>query len=503
MTESSRREHIRRALLEVRDRQDRGNNETYRLPLRGTMVLDVIDVPLSVLILNGDSFRIAPQLEDHPRRELVKSDPESPGAQAVIAELVRAAHRRADDLKENLLDEGQTQPGVITRDGKLVNANTRCVLLRELAREGKAVPTTLRVAVLPGDVTNHELLELEMVLQQQVELKDEYRLINRLMMVQRLHEENFTDDQIARKLRKDGKSGTRNGAQKIKEQREVLRLMERARRLLSKPLPITDFDSEVDQYQNWAELLRETARIEASEGSEAADLHIRRWLIAYFSGINSVHKLRNAMGDWVENDGVVDGVQESPELRSILQSAEIDASSAGSRNPTSQRVPAGTEGDEASLSPPSQDLSNLDLLGTSDPIVTPQAKSVAAILEVVAAAHKAGDEPVALPDGTEVAGSEVKEQVRGVVQVALSRARQRRDAGGRLIKPISELERSRAALASALEALREVASDSSFNQGRRARQLVDEIAEMAGSMVAILEQERHGRPSRESVEAAN
>ena len=502
MTESSRRDHIQRALLETRSRQNRGNYETYRLPLRGTMVLNVIDVPLNVLVLNGDSFRIAPQLEDHPKRGLVKSDPESSEAQAVIAELVLAAHRRADDLKENLLDEGQTQPGVVTRDGKLINANTRCVLLRELARAGKAVPNTLRVAVLPSDVTNHELLELEMVLQQQVELKDEYRLINRLMMVQRLHESGFTDDQIARKLRKDGRSGTRNGAQKIKEQREVLRLMERARRLLAKPLPITEFDSEVDQYQNWAELLRETTRIEGIDGSEAADLHIRRWLIAYFSGINSVHRLRNAMGDWVENDGVIDGVQENQELRSILQPAQIAPTAEMPDSPARVTGSAERHKDDAPRGDVSEPVLGLDLLGTSEPIVTPQAKSVSAILEVVAAAHKAGEEPVALPDGTEISGTEVKEQVRNVVEGALSRARQRRDAGGRLTKPINELERSRLALISALDALREVAPDPSFTQGRKARQMVDEITNLAAKAINVLDQDRYEVRELDFLEAA-
>ena len=82
---------------------------------------------------------------------MIEADPYSPAAQRIVAELVRDSHRSAAALKDSLID-GQDQPGLITRKGKLVNGNTRCVLLRDLRAEGRITNSTIRVAVLPSDV---------------------------------------------------------------------------------------------------------------------------------------------------------------------------------------------------------------------------------------------------------------------------------------------------------------------------------------------------------------
>lgn len=480
MTESSRQQYILRAL----DDHRRGTDpETVRIPLRNNKVLPVIEVPLGLPLLNADSFRIAPQLDEHPQRDLVRANPESQEAQQIVAELVRKSHRKAEDLKANLLAEGgQTQPGVITRSGKLINANTRCVLLRELQREGNGPTNTLRVAVLPAGVTDPELLELEMVLQQQVELKDEYRLVSELMMIQRLHSEDFTDEQIARKLRKRGKE--------IRESREILGLMHRARNLLLDPLPLTAFDAEVDRRQNWSELLREVKVVDNREGHRAGDLHIKRWLIAYFSRASSVHKLRFAVDDWVEREGLVEMLQNHEDLRSILEGADGSAE-------TSRAASMPTSGFDVKSSdlPMQRDLGNeddlgLDLLGEEPDEPEPVAAGqVDAILNLVVAANKVGDDVIHLPNGASIPGTEALDAIGRGVEAALDAVKRRKQAGGRLNRPVSELERARVALRSALEALDEVGDDPAFRpQWQRAAAGVGQISQLLDQLQSRLEQ---------------
>jgi len=466
-TLSSRRQHLQRALQALEE--DRSSAENYRLPLRKGMVLPVIEVPLEVPVLNAESFRIAPQLEDHPSRDLVKADPDSVEAQLVISDLVRKAHRYADQLKENLLSEGgQTQPGVITRDGVLINANTRCVLLRELQREGRGLTGTLRVAVLPQVITNNELLELEMVLQQQIELKDEYRLVNRLMMIKRLHDKEFTDEQIARTLRTDSKG--RGGAARIKEERQVLRLMERARRLTDPPLALTAFGSDVGQYQNWQELLREVNRLDENATYAAADEHIKQWLLAYFAGVNSVHKLRFATDDWAKRDGLVEAVADSDDLSSILKKT-VDPQEAEAATPDPD--------DDSDL--------GLDLLGGNEPAASPTPTDVDAILNFVAKASGAGDEHIDLPNGNRIPASEAVDQVRQHVEQALDSAKRRKQAGGRLERPLAELDRARLALRNAVEAVRDVSTDEAFTVRRRhALSRAEEVRELAANVIELL-----------------
>jgi hypothetical protein len=100
------------------------------------MVMEVIEVPLDFSVLNSESSRIAPLLADHPEADIVASDPDGEDSQRVVTSLVLASHRKLEGLRESLV-RSQNQPGVITRSGKLINANTRCVVLRELANEGK------------------------------------------------------------------------------------------------------------------------------------------------------------------------------------------------------------------------------------------------------------------------------------------------------------------------------------------------------------------------------
>src|SRR5689334_20055941 len=108
MTTSSnaRAKQIERALTDHRSKTP-GAAETARIPFRGGRVVEVIELPLDVPILNAHSFRIAPDLADHPKRAVVESDPETEEAQEVVAELVRKAHRNAEELKQSLLTEGQ------------------------------------------------------------------------------------------------------------------------------------------------------------------------------------------------------------------------------------------------------------------------------------------------------------------------------------------------------------------------------------------------------------
>ena len=166
----------------------------------------------------------------------------------MVTDLVRSEHRHAGDLKDSLKD-GQDQPGVITREGVLINANTRCVLLRELAAEGGLQSQGIRVAVLPADVLEPELLDLEAVLQKQKEHKDEYNLVSELMMLRTLHTEaQMTERQIARRQRLAS-------AKEVTLRFRILDLMERAWHRVEPPLPIGAFARETDKLQNWKELL--------------------------------------------------------------------------------------------------------------------------------------------------------------------------------------------------------------------------------------------------------
>lgn len=451
MTEANREQHIAQGLAQYH--QSSGARDTLRVPLRGeATLLEVIEVPLDLPTLNPDSFRIAPALEEHPQAEIVRSDPYSSAAQRVVAELVRGAHRQIDELKASLI-EGQDQPGLITRKGKLVNGNTRCVLLRELVAEGQISRSTMRVAVLPADVVESQELELESVLQKQVEHKDSYNLVSELMMLRKLHEgAGLTDAAIARRLR------MRN-AQRVTDLRAVLDLMERARRLVDPMLPLTAFIQEKDQAQNWMELLVKTREADQRDGRPAGDFVIAQWLLAYVLGFNSVHKLRHAYGDWVETD-VMDDLAETDDIGASI--ATTVAASPGSAAPR-HNAPQG-----------------LDLLGDEpNETITSEVAAAKNLLKLAVQVSRTDAGQVELSNGEVVPAVDVKETLQASVSRGLAAAKRRALAGSKLQRPAFGLNQARTGLREALDSLDEVGELEEFAPHREGvALLIDEITEL-------------------------
>jgi hypothetical protein len=465
VTAASRALHITKALEEQKNKP--GGGESTSLFFQGKRQLfPVIDLSLDVLVLNAQSFRIAPLLEDHPKREVVETDPESDEAQAVVAELVLKAHRYKENLKESLKLDGQDQPGVVTRSGKLINGNSRAVLLRELADQGAiAAATTIRVAVLPSDATNREELDLESTLQQQKDFKDDYNLVSRLMMLQRLSESGMSDEAIAKQQR--------TKAKRVKELREVLVLMNRARGLLKEHIPLSAFVKDKDQQENWLALRLKIQDIESTSTRDAADRYVLEWLIAYFTGHGSVHQLRNAVPGWTERD--------------LLPHLE-EAGAAGvaiHETVTSPDPEPTTEGAEAP-----EGLSLLAVDDEQEPGLTPTAQKLA---DIAAQSFLDPEREFQLEDGTKQTGAEVQKVLDRAVTDGLADSAQRNKDSNKLLRPQSEAESAARALKSLLEALDDVTEDDDFvpkaDDVRAALDTVqarlDEAIEVLNSLPAI------------------
>jgi hypothetical protein len=459
MTESSREQHIVQALRDYEERM--GDKDTLRVPLRGYTLLRAIELPLEVPVLNAESFRIAPLLADHPAADLVRADPHSPAAQEIVATLVRYAHRHAEELKESLKD-GQDQPGVITRKGVLINANTRCVLLRELLAEGEITTNVIRVAVLP-DVTNAELLDLEAVLQKQREYKDDYNLVSELMMLKTLYDKaGMTEQQIAKRQRL-GKPT------EVTDRLDILALMERARRLPGRTLPLSRFAQDEDQLQNWKELLKRVREAEQSPGPDAADHIVRGWLFAYTLGYDSVHKLRHANGRWIEKD-VVENLVERGDTSADIAHAVV--------------APASDEEPEAA-----DELEGMDLLdpgGNGKPGA--DEATVQRLLDLTLDAVAAEDGgTVVLPDGEERPAGDVLETLRASAGYGLEASKRRSQAGNRLARPANLLTHARSDVRDALDSVDDVLDDVAFApQIKALRALAEEVSDLADEMIQLL-----------------
>lgn len=169
-----------------------GEQRTLTVDFRGQPeILSVVSLPVDSLMLNPDTHRIRAQKSLDPERErALEDDPYGEVAQSYLQHLLTRDPVNPEnedtsfkELRESLSEYGQEEPGIVTRAGVLINANTRCVALRELGKR------EILVAVLPSDAAEADTEAIELVLQLRKEHKRDYSFVNALLAV---------DDRVAR-----------------------------------------------------------------------------------------------------------------------------------------------------------------------------------------------------------------------------------------------------------------------------------------------------------------
>ncbi|MFM9454514.1 ParB N-terminal domain-containing protein [Streptomyces europaeiscabiei] len=161
--------------------------ETLRVEFRGRPIhVEVIDMPVDQLYYNPATHRVSAQRAHDPlqEQELAK-DSWSDAGQSYLHHLLMAKpsdpHVRDpefDKLMQSLHEFKQNEPGLISREGVLVNGNTRRAALKELGVQ------TIRVGVLPASCTWDDIRSVELSLQLRPDRRREYSYINRLMAIE-------------------------------------------------------------------------------------------------------------------------------------------------------------------------------------------------------------------------------------------------------------------------------------------------------------------------------
>lgn len=166
-------------------------------------VVQVIDMPVESLYYNPGTHRIRAQRSFDPQQDRrLDDDPWSDESQDYLQYLLQAEpsdpskrDKDFDELKQSLEDFRQNEPGLITREGILVNGNTRAAALRELG-----VPD-IRVAVLPDSCTWADINKVELSLQLRHDTRRPYSYINRLLTIDEQVEAGRPLKEVARDFR--------------------------------------------------------------------------------------------------------------------------------------------------------------------------------------------------------------------------------------------------------------------------------------------------------------
>lgn len=442
VTEAQRVQRIKELLNEL-NKIPPEHHEVERIAWAGgDKYCKVIVIGADEVLLNPDSHRLRAQLQDDPRWEELSKDPLGDDAQRVLAEHVRGARsiEAFMALKESLINEGQTHPGVMTHKGVLINANTRAVAIREIDDPSKRY---LRVAVLPETAQPSELALLELRLQMQKELKEEYSLTNELLFVEEMSERHHMPaSQIARDLRYHP-DRPKKGEEEVKLRLEMLDLIRQMQLIPADGLKLTFFDQVgLEQLKG---LLSRYRPISDSDPARARRL-LETWLLSVAVGVSNVHSLRRVDEQFV-GDFVVPLLEEDETIGAVAPTLVLpDTTSTGPK-------PGGID----------------ELLGTDtdDGDGISADTNVKRLLDIVTQKDKRIEVP-----GTNVVldRDEVKESLRAAVDTGIKDKRREETDADKLEAPITLLRNAVRQLEKSLDALRAVHADEEFD-GRKRKSL--------------------------------
>ncbi|MEV7926457.1 transcriptional regulator [Kitasatospora sp. NPDC088779] len=259
-----------------------GLRETVTIDWRGNLSsFDVIEMSVGDLYYNPATHRIrAQRSHDADRDLLLEADPWSAESQAYLDFLLKAVPAdpsrpdpEFDKLADSLVQYGQNDAGLITRDGVLVNGNTRRAAL--LQRYG---PTqVMRVGVLPASCSWGDIASVELALQLRKDHRREYSYINRLLAIDELVSQGVALASIATTFRT-----TQEACRRDQWVYNLIRSMVRRSEADGRALPLIAFE---DHAEKLRELHRKVAKEEANS-PEKADLMLELRLAAAMLGFS-------------------------------------------------------------------------------------------------------------------------------------------------------------------------------------------------------------------------
>jgi hypothetical protein len=461
-------EEARRQQINAAEKAWKPGDPNRPIPWRGKRKnVPVITVSVDAAVLNPRSHRIRAQIESHPMRDVIDSDPFSDEAQEIIAELLRETED-FEDLKVNLKEEGQLEPGVVTHVGILVNANCRTVALRDLGKK------FIELALLPTDANEQDIDIIESQLQVARDYRREYSYTNQLLLVLDMKEKyGYSTEEIARRLQYAPSSNTKDlaaGAKVVEQMLRILRHVEDMRERSDGALPLTFFDSQKEALQQLDEAYEKARRLDPANA--------RAIRSAYELGIAAhigYEPLRQVDAEFMDKY-VREHLEEQELLNEhVEQLAGADGNTAAETEPEGIDILEETEGEE--------DVPTTATTNGSGQTLAER------LTDILLKSH--GSETVELPttDGKVVEVS--REAMLTEVQDAMSQAAVERKAdkgqANQLSQPINDLRSARRKLDSARDGFVKLTNNPQFDRSKfnqeleAAKRSLEALEQAAGS----------------------
>jgi len=177
-----------------------------KLPIRPNDRFHVYRIPLKYLVYNHLNDRFASKSREYKHQFGKELDAESQDSLLYIEKLIWESNisRNKDTLKD-LVKNGQQKPGVITNDGRIIDGNRRASLMRKIYLSNEPDMQNVdkqrfyyfEAVILPGDISDEEMMMLETRIQMEEDEKVEYRAIEKYLKIDKLIQAGLAYESIA------------------------------------------------------------------------------------------------------------------------------------------------------------------------------------------------------------------------------------------------------------------------------------------------------------------
>ena len=238
----------------------------------------VYRLPIRLLAFNIRNGRFAAELKARERELKRQLNPLDASDAAIIRDLLLKQDPNATEvLKEDLKKVGQTEPGIITHDGFVINGNRRMAILYELhTGEASGRFEFLDVQILPPQIDDKDMWRIEAGLQLSRDKRLVYGPVNDLLKIREGLNAGLSPDEIAATLYGGG------GPEEIREKDELLKLIDSYLTYINKPEDYVHVQRMVEHFIN---LLNFQQWLQKKAGATPRDRH--KWLLIAFEMIRS------------------------------------------------------------------------------------------------------------------------------------------------------------------------------------------------------------------------
>lgn len=191
----------------------------------------VFKIPINHLIYNIRNGRFRAELLEREEELKRKLDATKAADAKIIQQLLlKQDENETQLLKDDLIKHKQIDPGIITADGAVINANRRMAILSELKEKtGEEIYGYLKVGILPQSIKTSDLWRIEAGLQFGKDFRLKYGGVNELLKLKEGLKQGLSEQDISAALL------GRYSKKQVEEKIEILKLIDSYLAFIEKP----------------------------------------------------------------------------------------------------------------------------------------------------------------------------------------------------------------------------------------------------------------------------